>query len=183
MKKCTTCKIEKPLTEFNIQRKGTPDGHTYKCKPCAAAYTREWSLRNKERIKESARRRYLLNPESKKMSARNYRESNKEKVKAAHQRWAANNQRKIHAGILRRLYGLSIEAYESMFRAQNGCCKICERQNLDGKRLFVDHDHNTGTVRGLLCHHCNAGIGHFFDDPFLFQAAIKYLTENSKEPV
>lgn len=183
MKACTVCGVVKNLSEFNIQRKGTPDGHTYKCKKCATAYTKEWTARNRERVRQNEKRRYENNPQPKKDYAKKYREANKERVKATHEKWVKNNGRKLMAGVIRRLYGLSIEAYERMFKEQNGACKICQQQNYDGKRLFVDHDHDTGTVRGLLCHHCNAGMGHFKDDPYLLQVAIKYLTENSKESV
>lgn len=75
---------------------------------------------------------------------------------------------------IKRKYGLSREDYAEMLAAQNGCCYICEIPS-DNKRLYVDHCHSTGIVRGLLCHHCNTGIGNFEDDPKLLAAAIEYL--------
>jgi hypothetical protein len=79
-------------------------------------------------------------------------------------------------GRLRRLrkYGISEEEYDAMLRRQRGLCGICKRK--PGKRrLCVDHDHETGQVRGLLCHKCNCGIGFYRDDPRLTRAAAAYL--------
>lgn len=58
-------------------------------------------------------------------------------------------------------------------------CVICGV----GGKLVVDHDHTTGEVRGMLCNHCNRGLGHFRDDPHLLEFARMYLlaTANSKE--
>lgn len=128
-------------------------GLSSRCKPCCGIISKEWASKNKEKRIKAVRDFRARNPEA----GRRYE--------------------------LKRVYGISVETYERMFREQNGGCKICGKQNLDGKRLSVDHDHNTGTIRGLLCHRCNGGLGHFFDDPYLFQSAIKYLTENSKETV
>lgn len=84
-------------------------------------------------------------------------------------------------GILRREYGLSATDYDAMLAQQNGACAICERPeskvHRDGSlcRLAVDHDHDTGMVRGLLCGACNVGIGSFDDCPELLEAAALYL--------
>lgn len=59
---------------------------------------------------------------------------------------------------------------------QKGLCKICHQPpNGRWKRLAVDHDHLTGKVRGLLCHSCNAGLGHFKDSVDALRSAISYI--------
>lgn len=78
-----------------------------------------------------------------------------------------------------RLYGLTIEQYKALGAA----CMICgatEDQRVQKKtgkpfRLAVDHDHDTGKVRGLLCGACNCGIGYFKHDEQLLAKAIEYL--------
>jgi hypothetical protein len=76
-------------------------------------------------------------------------------------------------GAYRRRYGIGIEEYQTMFSAQKGMCAICGEGSR--WRLSVDHDHETGAVRALLCQHCNIGIGNFFDDPNRLQAAAQYI--------
>lgn len=77
-------------------------------------------------------------------------------------------------------YGLTPEEYELMRAEQDDKCAICNEAEIDTwrghvKDLAVDHDHNTGQVRGLLCAQCNTGIGKFKDNPELLKAAIAYL--------
>ena len=71
-------------------------------------------------------------------------------------------------------FGLTVETYDAMLVAQNGVCKICGNPPTT-ERLSVDHDHQTGKLRGLLCRHCNVGLGHFRDDPNRLINACKYL--------
>jgi len=59
-----------------------------------------------------------------------------------------------------------------MFEAQEGRCAICRRELAEAR---IDHDHITGSVRGLLCQNCNAGIGMLQDDPDILRAAVVYL--------
>lgn len=75
-----------------------------------------------------------------------------------------------------RTYGLSAEKYNAMHAEQRGCCAICMRHATEIKKgLSVDHDHDTGAVRGLLCAECNTAIGMLGDDPATLTAAIAYL--------
>lgn len=69
-------------------------------------------------------------------------------------------------------YGLSLNTFARMFVAQGGTCRICHSD----PPLVIDHDHDTGKVRGLLCGRCNSGLGFFRDDPLLLREAIRYLT-------
>ena len=71
--------------------------------------------------------------------------------------------------------------YAEMYANQSGECAICGVQQKDEDRRFaVDHNHETGKVRGLLCASCNKGLGHFKDDPYRMVCAIKYLQERGK---
>lgn len=84
------------------------------------------------------------------------------------------------ASCWQRRYGISVEEYQRLFDEQNGVCAICgqpETKIYKGTmaRLAVDHDHETGTIRGLLCNGCNTGLGHFKDNPKLLEGAINYL--------
>lgn len=78
---------------------------------------------------------------------------------------------------LRALYGITITEYNAMVTAQGGKCLVCDISAAKAVRgrLYVDHDHATGLIRGLLCSHCNTGLGLFRDSPELLAAAISYL--------
>lgn len=78
---------------------------------------------------------------------------------------------------LQRNYGITLEDYEKLWKAQGHVCAIClqECNRSNSTRLCVDHCHKTGRVRGLLCFNCNVGLGKFKDDPELLQAALIYL--------
>lgn len=77
---------------------------------------------------------------------------------------------------LGRTYGSDIKEYNRLLTVQNDSCAICNSKEAKGKGHFhVDHCHLTGKIRGLLCHNCNVGIGHFNDDTQKLLNAIKYL--------
>ncbi len=71
-------------------------------------------------------------------------------------------------------YSLSEDSFRDMQDAQRGCCKICGSSL---EKPQVDHNHKTGAVRGLLCSHCNIGLGQFKDDEESLKRAIIYLKE------
>jgi hypothetical protein len=86
---------------------------------------------------------------------------------------------------LQRKFGITLHQYEKMLWDQEGLCAICGRPQ-SGKRggviiqLCVDHDHETGQVRALLCTPCNIGLGNFGDDVERLMAAIRYLRKWGK---
>lgn len=79
---------------------------------------------------------------------------------------------------LRKTYGITVSEYERMSADQDAACCICgETEAL----LVVDHDHDTGDIRGLLCRACNRGIGMLSDDPKLLTRATAYLSEGDSQ--
>src|SRR5882762_5639324 len=79
---------------------------------------------------------------------------------------------------LKKNFGITPAQYDQMFAEQKGRCAICKVDKSGTEHsafLCVDHDHETGDVRGLLCHQCNTGIGMLKDDPSLLRRAVKYL--------
>ena len=80
---------------------------------------------------------------------------------------------------LRRLhqeFGIDEYIYLEMFDKQKGRCAICgKHQSVLARKLDIDHNHATGQVRGLLCRHCNLGIGYFFENINIIQKSINYL--------
>jgi uncharacterized protein with PIN domain len=85
---------------------------------------------------------------------------------------------------LKRNYGITYTDYMVMHKEQNGKCSICNQEgfamNPNQVKLVVDHDHETGEVRGLLCHNCNRALGLFKDNVSFLQTAIKYLDKSKK---
>ncbi len=77
-------------------------------------------------------------------------------------------------------YGITEEQYDILLQVQKFKCAICGQLPVK-KRLAVGHDHDTGRVRGLLCHNCNTGLGMFKDSPARLLRAIKYLTRDRSE--
>lgn len=85
---------------------------------------------------------------------------------------------------LKKLYGISLDDYEQLFNEQEGSCKICSRHISElnhghKKNLCVDHNHDTGKIRGLLCDKCNRGLGLFCDDETMLLKAVDYLKNNN----
>lgn len=80
-------------------------------------------------------------------------------------------------------YQITQENYDDMLCEQGGCCAICEREPETATPskpvLYVDHDHKTEKIRGLLCQKCNSGIGFLNDDVNTLQHAIQYIQKQS----
>lgn len=113
---------------------------------------REYYLRNKEDISRKNKDRYHQGPKS-----------------------TYPHIRKVW---LKSRYGMTIEEYEERAKNQFNRCAICGRtaEQVDPKkRLAIDHNHTTNEKRGLLCRHCNTGLGLFQDDPNILRMAIDYL--------
>ena len=127
------------------------------------AYQRAYYRRTIEKQKAYHRARRPI----KTAQRRAWNAANRDKQKAANER--------MH---LKRAYGMTLEAYRTLADAQGGRCAACgEVPSGAGHcgRLHVDHDHDTGEIRGLLCVTCNQGLGQFKDSVLRLQQAIMYL--------
>lgn len=90
-----------------------------------------------------------------------------------------------YAQVLKREYGLTLDEYNALLRKQAHRCAICRRpQNAvvrkgrgEPRRLAVDHDHVTGTIRGLLCHRCNILVWALEDNHTTLDAIRRYVEE------
>lgn len=105
--------------------------------------------------------------------------------KRAKEKWASGE---IRDSVYRKKFGITLVDYENILVSQGGCCAICKTDKPMGHgkkngRFSVDHDHKTGKVRGLLCHHCNVGIGSLKDDLDIMVSSIRYLMKHSKQNI
>jgi hypothetical protein len=153
--------------------------------------SKKYYEKNKEIIKTKVKTYMQKNSEKRKLKEKKYREENKETIHKKHAEQYQNNKEKlktkgkeyykknketIRKQNLLKLYNFSIEQYDIMFEEQKGCCKICGKHQSElNQKLSIDHCHKTGKVRGLLCKHCNHGLGKFKDDVNLLKIAIDYL--------
>lgn len=87
----------------------------------------------------------------------------------------ARNGKPWHNRRLRSNFGLTSAEYDAMLSEQGGVCRLCGGTNTDGRRLAVDHNHETGAIRGLLCGNCNRAIGLLRDSADLLRKAADYL--------
>ena len=159
MKRCKKCGATKPLSDF-YREKGCRDGHRPECKSCNLAARKVWYQANRER--EIAR-------------VKTWQQANPDRVNESHRKRRAAHPDRERDGHLRRNFGLSLEEYDAMFADQGGRCAICGQPPRKGSSLHVDHDHETGEVRGLLCFRCNGGLGQFKEDADRLLAALEYL--------
>jgi hypothetical protein len=161
-KVCSICGEWKDYSNFT-RHATMRDGHMNRCKSCVNQKGREARAANgisdeektKRKIKD--KKRYDRITSNKKLNT-----ERKQKMRSAH---------------LYRTYGITLEEYEHIHKAQNGCCGICQINESDAPRkvLSVDHCHDTGQIRGLLCDRCNLGVGMLGDNLNSLQKAVDYL--------
>lgn len=163
---CSVCGECKPAESFGWYDKANGKRRR-QCKPCHLAKSNEWKAANPEKVKSHKRAEYARNRES----YLAYNNSDKRRRRLFD--WKLENQ-----------FGITQAQYWAMYDKQTGLCAICDKPPdvFRGKprRLYVDHDHKTGLVRGLLCYQCNVGLGCFNDNVRSLRRAVQYLN-NAKE--
>lgn len=162
MKVCTRCKQDKPLDDFRRGR-GYKNGIRSNCKDCDRLRLKEWRRTHPEQRKAQTKRR---NEKQKKYQSGFY-DPDPEK--------RAIYQLKSRDAHLRRKYGITLDEYNALHDAQGGVCAGCRRVAPNGKNLCLDHDHQTGRARGLLCDDCNSTLARALDSPATLRRLADYL--------
>lgn len=152
MKICTGCKQSKPLDQFN-KNSSRRDKLHYRCRECCNLSTRLSENKNRDKVN-------LTNSEWKKR--------NPEKRKRDNRKWRLENY-----------YGLTEDQYKKMCDDQDNRCAICKRHQSELKvALAVDHNHDTGVVRQLLCRRCNSALGYIKEDINIALNLVEYIRKH-----
>jgi predicted metal-dependent hydrolase len=131
---------------------------------CSRHYHQRYRKKNKK-IVQAATRKYRQSEKGQTTESKNrqrYYEENKEEIL----------QKALHARL--QTLGISVEEYMTLLKKQKGVCGICRKAPVK-RRLAVDHCHQTGRVRGLLCGPCNTGLGLLGDNAKGVKMALSYL--------
>lgn len=150
MKYCPKCDTILKSECFSKASK-RKDGLASACKDCSSEYGKRWYRRQLE-----TQENFL---EDRATKRRTYYEENKEQFRRH---------------LLKQRYGMTLEEYWRLDELQNHECALCGKEELE-KDLCVDHCHETGKIRGLLCGKCNRGIGMFGDNLEGVEKVVKYL--------
>lgn len=142
-----TCTKCKLSLPFDCFSKDSRRGYAARCKSCRKEEVQLWREANREKVNKWERDRY----------------------KNSSGKWAGHVLRK---------YGLTVKQYQQMSLSQNHACAICLLSSKEQTKVMaVDHDHQTGKVRGLLCARCNRLLGCADDKPDRLKRAAQYLID------
>lgn len=180
MKQCTRCERILPDDDFRIRsdKSGTRQRI---CRRCECEYSNSYAKLHRKRITENVRE-YQKDYKQKNKKHLNdiQRRRYHEVVDERHSYYSLyRNTDRTRNFYLQRRYGITLNEFNEKLKQQNNGCAICGsvngKANKRNDRLTVDHNHATGELRGILCHKCNFGLGHFDDDIELLLKAIEYL--------
>lgn len=162
MKTCSQCGEVKPVEDYYANGRQP-------CKVCHRAAMKAYRETNPDKVREN-RRKWEASAAGREWLIA-YKTANRDVLRA-----------KERERDLMRTYGLTVAEYDEMKAAQGDQCAICgltetsiHHRSGEPRALAVDHDHEMGAVRGLLCNRCNQAIGLFGDDDVLLIAASIYL--------
>lgn len=167
-KVCGDCKQIKPLLEFYKK----PNGHPRSaCRTCHSAATRRWNEENRE-----YRLAYVKEWNAKNFEKR--REYNRKERENRTPEKISRDRDYNFSWKLKRKYGLSLKEWKDLLSSQEGVCALCrKRENSNSYKLNVDHCHETGRVRGLLCSPCNRALGVLGDTPEKIEHVLGYVRD------
>ena len=187
-RQCSRCEKFKPWSEFSRNKHGTR-GYQSWCRDCF-----------REQAGRQEKPSYLITDDGRECSQcgkfkpwnqfhvrRDLSTGRASSCKACRKKYTRENMKNgtIRNNELQRKYGITLEEYERMASSQGDACAICgttEKGTARGRVRYwsVDHNHETGDVRALLCQKCNAFLGLANDDPTILQRGINYLKQHGE---
>jgi hypothetical protein len=153
--------------------------------------TSKWSKNNSDKVRKAQRENYIKNREHIRKRKNDYRHKHREEINAkSREKYSQKTSNKQEYGreyrrknrehrkdiALKYSFGISLEEYNKIFDRQEGKCAICGiPRNETNKDFAVDHNHETGEIRGLLCLYCNRMLGDAKDKVETLRKGIEYL--------
>lgn len=164
-KRCLRCCRTKKRVYFSNCR-ARADGLQDWCKLCHSKHKKALYRAQPEQYREKGRKYYWADPEKHRKRHREYsRKARRE------------NPAKFRNADLRRHYGMGGDDYKRLLTKQHKRCAICQKPEAQNRfgHLYVDHDHKTNKVRGLLCNNCNRWLSGFGDELKGIMRVVRYL--------
>lgn len=177
LRKCKQCGIEataeQEMEELFCKHSQSTHGFRNLCKSCKAEVERKYRKDNYEEYYSSKKERYSkLNPEERSRKAA-------EQAKARRAKYTPEElKEQQYFRHTKHKYSVTEEMFYEMLEDQGHSCKICHC-TIDRTNINIDHNHETGEVRALLCYNCNTLLGKANDSPKLLKAAFEYLETHS----
>ena len=131
---------------------------------------KRWREDHKEELRLKYREYRLAHLDQIQQREKEYAQEHKEEKKAVYDKWYDANRGRGH--------GLKPADIERMLVLQDGKCALCKKTDSGPYDWNVDHDHQTGQIRGLLCGTCNRGLGMFYENPETLRRAADYLEKH-----
>ncbi|MBZ6082244.1 endonuclease VII domain-containing protein [Streptomyces olivaceus] len=182
-KRCTSCKRALSVAQF-ARDKNRRDGLQVRCRECVAEYSAAHYRRRREALGRTVREKVEVPAGHKlcrscgEVKPHNEWHRNATASDGLSTRCKACRAVEGRAGHLKRQYGITEMERDALVASQGGACCIC----LAAPAAHVDHCHETGRVRGVLCFSCNAALGQFKDRPDAIRRAAAYLEGNAWKP-
>lgn len=156
-KKCCRCKKVLPIGSFT-KLSSSKDGHRCDCKACNNAKQTKYRREYPEKVRISKKRAYSK-------WKKNQTEADRKKKRKYH---------RTHK--LKTKYGITLAQFNWLLEKQKFLCAICSKKiDPDSRQTAIDHDHETGEIRGILCRSCNRGLGLLGDTKQSIKEAHNYL--------
>jgi len=153
----THCKNGHEFTPSNTYV--SPSGKYRTCRICTRERSKRWEFANPEKVKQNYRNQLAKGSHAK-----------------SRRKWESKNPSYYRNKQLKNSYKLTVEDFDRMLEDQKGLCGICKEPMA---KAYVDHCHESGIVRELLCFSCNISLGHFKDNIETLKSAIAYLEKHN----